>query len=145
MVSWSSDVPVWDDSVTYDDYLESTPSREDLRQYATPVLYWEVQYPGCELRPYPKFSSIVSRHTGLWEATCKAHEDAIREHLADVTGGNPDKLKLTEADIAEMRKPVGEAQVRYCHDCPARYASIVAANLHESLNDHHTHQHPKER
>ena len=135
LIDWAgNEVEPWEQD--YEDYLTSRPSREALRPYKEPVRYWEVLYPGCSLQPYPRMGAFTSTVDGVWVATNKAQEDAIREHIAISTRVDPDRLKVTPAEGSDLR---------FCHSPACRFitSSLFAANLHESLCGHTTHGTPR--
>ena len=126
----------------YEDYVNSSPSKEDLKRYRTPVLYWEVRYPGCNLQPYPKMGGFKSSNTGLWTARNAVQERAIRQHILQSTSTDPDELRLTSDEIKIMN---GEkkAPMRFCQDCFFLSCSMTAVDLHETLNGHMTGSKPR--
>lgn len=126
----------------YDDYLESRPTKADLKPYAVPVLYWEALKPGTSLRPYPRMSSIDSTPQGLWKAQNAAQQTAVREHLAISTRLDPDLLKVSAEEQAALVGR-GATPLRFCHTCGFVTSSLLAANLHETDSQHTTHPQPK--
>ena len=130
------------DEEGYEDYLNSRPSKADLKRYAKPVCFWEVLHPGTALQPYPTMGTIDSLVSGLWMAQNPSQERHIREYLLQSTHLDPDLLKLTDHELDVMNgRAVGE--IRFCQDCTFIACSLVAVNLHETLNGHSTKSTPR--
>jgi hypothetical protein len=149
LLGWDGDEPD-DDFLPYEDYLESKPTRAQMRPYVPTVFYWEPTEPGISLQPYPSLGPFQSNPTGFWPVNNLAQEEAVRERLARTTGLDPDVLKLTEADWDTINGR-GNAQMasalRWCHDpgCHWVSCSALANNLHEQKRGHTTHAKPRER
>lgn len=134
---------------SYDDYLESMPSREALRPYQEPVYYWEVRYPGCTLQPYPRMGGFNSSPEGLWGPRNRAQEDAVRDYITNTARVDPDVLKLTPDEVAYQTgdKVPPQGGTRFCQDAGCRFitTSLVASGLHEELTGHTTKAKPPAR
>ncbi len=128
----------------YEDYINSQPSKEDLRPYPKPVGYWEVRYPGCTLQPYPRMGGFSSEPSGRWQATNRVKETAIREHIRATAKVDPDLLKISDEELATMSGR-GTGAIRYCQDgcCNFVSCSMTAINLHEALCGHRTDSRPR--
>lgn len=149
LLGWDGEeLEVFDED--YEDYLNSRPTRAQLRPYPQPVFYWEPTGPGVALQPFPSLGAFSSSVTGTWSVHNLAQEEAVRERLARETGLDPDLLKL-EAWEWETLNGRGNAQMakslRYCHDAGCHWVSCspLANNLHEERRGHTTHAKPRER
>lgn len=138
-----------EESDDYDEYINTMPSKDELRRYARPVSYWEVRYPGCSLQPFPRMGVIRSTPTGLWQAHNAVQERAIREHLVISTGQaghacDPDDLKISDEEMAVMdgRRP---GDIQYCQDAGCYFVtcSMHAGKLHALTNGHRLDYRPR--
>jgi hypothetical protein len=121
---------------TYDEYVNSRPSPEELRRYRTPIYYWEVKAPGCALQPYPQMGAFSSSEDGLWAARNPSQNTAIRHRLASI-GIDPDEMKLSADELAVMQGKA-KGSIRFCEDCGFTSCSARAVELHEALRGHTT-------
>jgi hypothetical protein len=139
---------VFDPEETYEDYLDSMPSRADVALFDHPRHYWEPAMPGCDLMPFPRLGPFSSSPSGMWIARNKAQERAIREHLELHTGLDPNELKVSADELAVMNGQKRRSlAIRYCHGscCAFVSCSPLAISLHEQLTGHNTHDKPKSR
>lgn len=114
-------------------FEDEVPPPEDFEPYAEYVIYWEPFQPGISTQPYPLAAPVASSVKGQWVCRNKYEEDAVRAYLAPLTGGNPDKLKLTKTDKANMHDP---EQRTDCGTCQFQTTSNYAWNVHKAKWQH---------
>ncbi len=114
-------------------FEEDLPPDEDFAPYDEPVLYWEPWEPGIELQPWALLQAIPSSNKGQWICRNKVEEDAVRARLAPLTGGNPDKLKMTASEKQAMTDPELRTD---CGTCQFQTTSNLAWNFHKAKWGH---------
>lgn len=125
----------FDDDEVDDWEPKQLPDRADMRPYKTPRQYWEPEYPGQSLMPYPRLGHFTCSEDGRWMTHTKWEEDAVRNRLARF--GDPDDFKVTDEHLAIVRgKTPGTSH--YCHTafCRLVTCSPLAARLHAELRGH---------
>lgn len=130
------------ESTDYVDYLNSRPTREQLRRYPEPVFYWEVKYPGCALQPYPTMSAMRSTESGLWQCQNKAQEAAVREHIQIQMKRDPDEFRVSDAELKALGEKHSD-EISYCKTCAFTTTSQKMANLHRRESGHESSDKPR--
>lgn len=115
------------------DFEDEAPPEEAFLPYGSDhptqkeaVLYWEPYQPGTELMPWPRVTPIVSTVEGLWVCLCDAQQEAVRDYLKDLTGGDPDKMKVTDTD----RQLMAQGKYIRCGTCRFQTTSVDAWDAH---------------
>lgn len=126
----------------YLDYLNSRPTRAQLRRYDEPVFYWEVKYPGCALQPYPQMSPMRSSDEGLWRCDNDAQQAAVREHIQIQMHRDPDDFRVTDAELQALATRDAD-RISYCKTCAFTTTNIVMANLHRRESGHESSDKPR--
>ena len=114
-------------------FEDDLPPEEDFQEYDEYVIYWEPFDPGIEVQHWARVQPIASSNKGQWVCRNKVEEDAVRARLAPLTGGDPDKLKLTADDKKRMHDP---EQRTDCTTCQFQTTSNVAWNIHKAKWQH---------
>lgn len=128
--------PLLEDEGGEDWFPREMPTREEMRLYKEPVQYWEPEFPGMAMMPYPRLGHLSSQEEGRWVCHAKWEEDAVRKRLTKLVG-DPDELKVTPDELAIVRgKKPGESQ--YCHTPLCKFVSCspLAARLHAQRRGH---------
>jgi len=130
------------DSTDYLDYLNSRPTREQLRKFDEPVFFWEVKYPGCALQPYPQMSPMRSTESGLWRCDNLAQMTAVKEHIQIQMKRDPEEFRVADADLKELSNRHSE-QISYCKTCGFTTTNQKMANLHRRESGHEISDKPR--
>lgn len=130
------------DGPDFETYVNTMPSRADLKPYPEPVMYWEVKRPGCAIHPYPRMGQLLSLPEGVWICQNKAMHEAVREHLRIEMMRDPEHFRLTEAERITMKKRE-QGTIRYCQSCAFMTCNLEMSNLHESETGHNTRVTPR--
>src|SRR4051812_12824296 len=69
-------------------------SAEARRPYPNPVYYWEPEFPGMAMMPYPSQGHFQSEESGRWACQNRWQEDEVRSRLSRL--GDPDDLRVTD-------------------------------------------------
>ena len=134
---------------TYDEYINTMPSKADLKRFPKPVFHWEVRYPGCSLQPFPRMWAIASTATGLWQSNNAVQLRSVEEHIRISTAQaghptNPDDLQISDDEMAVMNgRQAGVIQ--YCQNPGCYFVSCSnrAGMLHALTNGHRLYYKPR--